>query len=79
MEKIELPYSDHQLLEECKITTFRLKAGPFLVDRAVRLKHLPTGIVTSSSQERDPYLNQIVCLKKLRLEVMRINLSSRKY
>jgi ribosome-associated protein len=65
--------SDEELLEECEIQTYRSSgSGGQHVNRtesAVRLKHLPTGIVVTSQKERSQYLNKLDCLQKLRLKI----------
>lgn len=58
-----------KLLKECEFQAFRArgKGGQHVAktDSAVRLIHLPTGIVVTSDQERSQYLNKKICLKKL--------------
>jgi peptide chain release factor 2 len=44
-----------------------------VTDSAVRLTHLPTGIVVTSQKERSQYLNKRECLKKLRKIVEKLN------
>lgn len=77
MEKIILPEKDEDLLAECKVETYRA-SGPGgqhvnVTDSAVRLTHLPTGIVVQSQRERSQYLNKEECLHKLRQEVEKRN------
>lgn len=71
MKTIELPPSDQELLQECEIKTARCPRSceKSSMPSAIRLKHIPTGIVIRSFQEKDRYLNQIICLKKLRMKV----------
>ncbi len=75
--KIHLPLSDEKLLDQCEITTYRSsgKGGQHVnkTDTAVRLRHLPTGIVVTSQQERSQYLNKLICLQKLRHKVDLLN------
>lgn len=74
---IELPESDDELLRECEVETFRSR-GPGgqhvnKTESAVRLRHLPSGIVVSSQQQRSQYRNKADCLRKLRLQIERLN------
>jgi ribosome-associated protein len=75
---IELPESDEKLLDECDIDTFRAsgKGGQHVnkTESAVRLHHLPTGIVVMCQQERSQHLNKLICLEKLREKVAKQNL-----
>lgn len=77
MTKIYLPDSDEDLIEECVVYTFRSsgKGGQHVnvTESAVRLKHLPSGIVVTSQQERSQYKNKRICLQKLREAVKKQN------
>ncbi len=77
MNKIILPDSDEKLLEECRVDLFRSggKGGQHVnkTSSAVRLTHLPTGIVASCQEERSQYLNKKRCLEKLRRKVEELN------
>jgi RF-1 domain len=70
MGKFFLPSSDEKLLEECQVDPYRIRS---LSDTAVRLRHLPTGIVVTCHQENSRHLNKIICLKKIRLRVAEMN------
>lgn len=74
---ILLPESDEELLAECEVDTFRSsgKGGQHVnkTESAVRLRHLPTGIVVSCQSERSQYQNKRQCLAKLRARVERLN------
>ena len=74
---IRLPESDEDLLNECQLDTFRA-SGPGgqhvnKTETAVRLKHLPSGVVVTSREERSQHRNKALCLKKLRQKVERLN------
>lgn len=74
---IVLPKSDEALLAQCVVTAYRSsgKGGQHVnkTDSAVRVKHLPTGLVATSQKERSQYLNKLECLKKLRKRVEKLN------
>ncbi len=78
MPKIDLPESDEKLLDECDVETFRSggKGGQHVnkTDSAVRLRHLPTGLVVMCQEERSQFLNKMICLKKLREKVAKLNI-----
>ena len=74
---IVLPESDEDLLRECEVDTFR-SSGPGgqhvnKTESAVRLTHLPSGVVVTSQQERSQHRNNSLCLQKLRDQVARLN------
>lgn len=74
---IILPESDEELLRECEVDTFR-SSGPGgqhvnKTESAVRLKHLPSGMVVTSQQERSQHRNKAICLEKLRAKVEHLN------
>jgi protein subunit release factor B len=74
---IKLPESDDDLLRECEVETFR-SSGPGgqhvnKTESAVRLRHLPSGVVVSSQQERSQHRNKADCLRKLRRKIERLN------
>ena len=77
MSMILLPDSDEDLLRECEVETFR-SSGPGgqhvnKTESAVRLRHLPSGVVVTSKQERSQHRNKALCLQKLRKNVERLN------
>ena len=74
---ISLPESDEDLLRECEVDTFR-SSGPGgqhvnKTESAVRLRHLPSGVVVTSQQERSQHQNKSLCLRKLREKVAKLN------
>ena len=74
---ITLPESDDELLGECEVETFR-SSGPGgqhvnKTESAVRLRHLPSGVVVTSQQERSQHRNKAFCLQKLRGKIEQLN------
>lgn len=77
MGKIRLPTDDKALFEECRVNTYRASGSGGqhvnVTDSAVRLTHIPTGIVVTCQKERSQYLNKKECLLKLRAAVKKRN------
>jgi protein subunit release factor B len=74
---ILLPESDEDLLRECEVKTFRA-SGPGgqhvnKTETAVRLKHLPSGLIVTSREMRSQHQNKALCLQKLREKVEQLN------
>ena len=74
---ITLPESDADLLRECAVETFRAR-GPGgqhvnKTETAVRLRHLPSGLVVTAREERSQHQNKMLCLGKLRRKVAQLN------
>jgi|SRR5437588_5546621 len=74
---IILPEADEDLLRECEVETFRA-SGPGgqhvnKTESAVRLKHLPSGLVVTCREERSQYQNKARCLRKLRKRIEQLN------
>src|SRR4026209_1649606 len=77
MTVINLPEPDEERWRECEVETFP-SSGPGgqhgnKTESAVRLRHLPSGIVVTSQQERSQHRNKAICLQKLRDKVARLN------
>lgn len=77
MGKIVFPQDDRALLQECTISTYRARGAGGqhvnVTDSAVRLTHIPTGIVVTCQKERSQYLNKQECLSKLRKRAEQLN------
>lgn len=77
MAKIILPEDDEDLLSECRIDTYRSSGSGGqhvnVTDSAVRLTHLPSGLVVTSQKERSQLLNKRECIAKLRASVEKLN------
>jgi len=74
---IKLPESDEDLLRDCEVETFR-SSGPGgqhvnKTESAVRLRHLHSGVVVTSQQERSQHRNKALCLQRLRKKVEQLN------
>lgn len=77
MTKIFLPEDDDELLDQCKVESYRSSGSGGqhvnVTDSAVRITHLPTGIVIYSQKGRSQYHNKKECVKKLREVVEKLN------
>jgi protein subunit release factor B len=67
---MDVPQTDEELLRECAVDTFRSR-GPGgqnvnVRDTAVRIRHLPTGIVVTCQRERSQLRNKEIALAELR-------------
>ena len=76
-DMISLPASDEDLLRECEVDTFR-SSGPGgqhvnKTESAVRLTHLPSGVVATSQRERSQHRNKALCLERLREKIEKMN------
>jgi protein subunit release factor B len=75
--RIVLPESDEDLLDECEIETYRAggKGGQHVnkTESAVRLRHLPSGIVVACQEDRSQFQNKQTCLRKLRERAEALN------
>ncbi|KAL5173869.1 Peptide chain release factor 1 [Glycine soja] len=69
-EKCYLNLSDEELMRQCEMDTFKA-SGPGGQHRnkresAVRLKHLPTGIIAQASEDRSQHKNRASAINRLR-------------
>src|SRR5437667_2404212 len=74
---ISLPASDEDLQSECEVDTFR-SSGPGgqhvnKTESAVRLRHIPSGVVVSCQEMRSQHQNKSACLTKLRRSLVKLN------
>ncbi|XP_021713836.1 uncharacterized protein LOC110681948 isoform X2 [Chenopodium quinoa] len=65
-----LKLSDEQLMGQCEMETFK-SSGPGGQHRnkresAVRLKHLPTGVIAQAAEDRSQHMNRASALARLR-------------
>lgn len=62
--------SADELSRDCAVEVFHASGpggqGVNTSDSAVRMKHIPTGVVVTSRESRSQYRNRQLCLQKLR-------------
>jgi hypothetical protein len=68
-----LPLDDEALLRQCSVDTYK-SSGPGgqhrnKVSSAVRLRHAPSGLMTTGDQSRSQHENKRLALKRLRKEI----------
>lgn len=70
---MRIPKTDEELLAQCEMETYRSSGpGGQNVNRretAVRLRHLPSGIVVTCQEERYQLRNRRIALAKLRAQL----------
>lgn len=77
-----IPSSDVDLMAECEVETYR-SSGPGgqnvnTRDTAVRLRHLPSGIVVTCQNERSQFRNKQIALRELRERLEELNRPKRR-
>ena len=76
------PNFNDDLLKNCRVDTYRAsgKGGQHVnkTESAVRLTHLPTGIVVTCQNERSQHRNKDIALKQLRDKLTKLNLKPKK-
>ena len=77
IKPIPLPDSNDELLDQCRVETFRSggKGGQHAnkTESAVRLTHIPSGIQASCQDNRSQHLNKMKSLNELRKRIERFN------
>ena len=75
--EILIPNSDEELLQECEVQTMRSQGtggqGVNTTDSAVRLVHIPSGIMVKCQKTRSQFQNKAIALQILRHKLEQLN------